>query len=262
MTRIIYRWLLPALLLALVLAPVPALAHYPWLLPEQFRLPVAQPLELSVGWGHTFPRNGYLPAEQLEYFYLLDPAGQRLEVQPATGGQEPLFTTAALATPGTYLVAAQRRGGYYTRTTEGGRSQSKKELANAISCSYTVNTMKAVVQAGAELTAPDRVLGQDLELIPGHNPSALQPGDKLPFQLLRDGQPLSAEFRATYAGYSATGDGYAHQGETDEQGNAGLPLSAPGPWIIVAEQRTPYPARATCDHLVHRTIFTFQVEEP
>ncbi len=163
-----------------------------------------------------------------------------------------------LSKPGSYIVAAKRKTGFYTKTTQGGKRQSKKGLSNVISCSLSHMSMKAILSVGEEQGAVDSKVGHPLEIIPMANPAELSAGDYLPIQLLLHGKPYKGKIFATYMGFSTEKDVFAYTSKTDRQGRGKIRILQPGIWLIKAEHIEPYPNQDECD--VEKFIATLTLE--
>ena len=160
--------------------------------------------------------------------------------------------------PGSYLIVAKRKTGFYTKTTQGGKRQSKEGLKNVIKCSRSQMCMKAIINVGDGQGKVDSKVGHPLEIIPLANPAELKAGDYLPVQVLLHGKPYNDKIFATYMGFSTEKDVFAYTSKTDRQGKGRIRILQPGVWMIKVEHQQPYPDQDVCD--VESFIATLTLE--
>jgi len=233
-----------------------AQAHYPWINMSNYSLAPGESVQMTIGWGHRYPLGKLLKKGDLESLVIVDPEGKKdavvslsdLEFEPENN-----FTKS-----GAYLVAAQRKTGFYTKTTQGGKRQSKEGLDDVISCSRSHMCMKSIINVGDGLGKVDRKMGHPLEIIPLANPAELKAGDYLPVQVLLHGKPYNDRIFATYMGFSTEKDVFAYTSKTDRQGKGKIRILQPGIWLIKAEYKQPYPDQDVCD--VESFIATLTLE--
>lgn len=233
-----------------------AQAHYPWINMDNYSPNTGASAHITIGWGHGYPLGGFLKMADLESIAIVGPDGKKapmtavseLEFEPKNG----------LSSPGAYLVAAKRKTGFYTKTTQGGKRQSKEGLNNVISCSRSHMSMKAIFTVGDGQGKVDSKVGHPLEIIPLANPAELKAGDYLPVQVLLHGKPYNDRIFATYMGFSTEKDVFAYTSKTDRQGKGRIRILQPGIWLIKAEYKQPYPDQDVCD--VESFIATLTLE--
>lgn len=243
---------IPILLLALALAPGAAMAHYPWLTPAGYAPPPGQALPFRIGWGHDFPGTDTLPRERLLAAELLDGEGNVLAVPLGPGNE---FATPPLPGTGPWVLAVRQAPGYYSRTPRGGQRSSRADNPDALSCSHSTNTVKALLGSGAGAVA--QPLGHPLEILP----LAASAGTTAPFEirLLFRGAPWQGEVNATYEGFDAGEPDYPLTVTADADGRARLSFDRPGRWLIKASASEPYPDPATCDRNNYNATLTLVV---
>lgn len=241
----------------LIVFPILAQAHYPWLNLQRYTLDAGRSANLTIGWGHAFPDDGFMKKDRLEELYILSSDGTKFNTEAKS---ELEFASVTPLEAGAYLVVGQQKGGYWTRTAMGGRSQSKAGLDNVINCSFSVNTMKAVLNVGNTGGKVDTVVGHHLEIMPLVNPITLKVNDYLLIRVLLNGKPYNGTFNATFAGFSSESDVFAYTAKTDGEGNGRLRILNRGLWLIKVEHQEPYPKLNTCDTRTYRAVLTFQVD--
>ena len=247
-----------ALLMGGLFCTAQAHAHYPWINADNYTPRTGETPHITIGWGHRYPLGKFLSTGDLEEIFIIAPDHGKTPLTPLSGLEfEPENT---LAAPGPYLVAGQRRDGFYTKTTQGGKRRSKKGLDNVISCSLPHMSMKAVINAGDRPGKADAVAGHPLEIVPLADPSTLRAGDYLPLRLLLHGKPYSGRIFATPMGFSTDKDVFAYTGKTDRQGLGRIRILQPGVWLIKAEHQQPYPDPKVCDVESYIATLTLEVK--
>lgn len=248
---------LTTVLITALLAAIPAYAHFPWINLEDAAIDTGKHLTWTIGWGHRFPMAGFMKGEEVENMIVLGPGGAKTS---ATSLSELQFQSPeALAQPGAYIVAVTRKGGFYTKTTEGGKRQSKKGLENALRCSRSNSGMKAIANVGGADGKVDLVAGHPMEIVPLANPAGLRVGDFLPFQVLLKGKPYNGDFLATYAGFSTEQNVFAYAARTDKNGMGKVKILAAGAWLIKVDYEEPYADPSECDVESFGATCTFEV---
>jgi uncharacterized GH25 family protein len=238
-----------------------AVAHFPWINTDGYTLHSGGTPHISIGWGHRYPLGRFLQQEDLESMSMRGADGYEIPLKPSNSMEfEP---EEALSTPGTYTVAAQRKTGFYTKTTEGGKRQSKEGLSNVLRCSSSHMTMKALLTVG-EAEEGEEVnttpVGHPLEIIPQANPASLRAGDYFPVQLLLYGKPYQGKLFATYMGFSTEKDVFAYTAKTDKKGMGKIRILQPGVWLIKAEYEEPYPDQKVCDVESFSSTLTLEIQ--
>ncbi|GAB6057560.1 DUF4198 domain-containing protein [Desulfonatronum parangueonense] len=250
--------MLPILAAAvLVLLPVLAQAHYPWINMQRYQALPNSPVNLTIGWGHAFPYDEFLKQDRVEELYILAPGGTKIEIEAKSDLE---FASVRPLRTGSYLVVGQPKSGYRTRTTTGYARGSKAGLDNAISCSISFNGMKSILNVGDADGNVDTVVGHPLEIVPLVNPATLKVNDYLPIRVMLNGEPYDGFFYATYAGFSTEEDVFAYTARTNANGEGRLRILSQGIWLIYVEQEGPYPDADVCDTRTFRGVLTFQVD--
>jgi uncharacterized GH25 family protein len=234
-----------------------AQAHFPWITPDNYTPETGDTAHVTVGWGHRFPLGKFLGKDDLESISMVGPDGRKLPLTAVS----PLEFEAeeAVDSPGTYLVEAKRKTGFYTKTTEGGKRQSKEGLNNVIKCYRSHMSMKSILTVeGEQDVSAGNATGHPLEILLLKNPADLKAGGYLPVRLLLHGQPYKGKIFATYMGFSTEKDVYAYTSGTDYQGMGKIWILKPGIWLLKAEHKQPYPDQDVCD--VESFIATLTLE--
>lgn len=97
-----------------------------------------------------------------------------------------------LKAEGTYLLAANRKEGFFSKTTQGYKPKSKKGPKDVIHCSYSGGYSKAIINVGrGGGDAFSKTVGQTLEIVPLSDPADLKIGDYFNCKVLYEGKPVS-----------------------------------------------------------------------
>ena len=241
-------------------ASKPACAHDMWLEVRDYTPQTGEDITLTLAYDHYFPTRGFMDKENLEEIYILDQEGNKITIESYTDvefkGDKPLRKE------GTYVIAAKKKGGFFTKTTEGyKRGQSKKGLKNVIKCTYSAKYSKAIVNVGkAGGKTFSKVLGHDLEIVPLADPGALVQGDYLPIKVLLKGQPLTSNHVfATYMGFSTEKNTFAYATKTNKEGIAKIKMLQSGVWLLTTSYTEHYPDPAECDQYKFSSTLTFEI---
>lgn len=238
-----------------------ASAHDFWLEIRDYTPMVGEDITLTLGYGHYLPAREFMANEYLEEIYMLGKEGKRMGIKPCSDveykGEIPLNHE------GIYLIVAKKKGGFFTKTTEGyKRGRSKKGLKNVIECTYSEKYTKAIVNVGkAGGKTFSKVLGHDLEILPLADPSNLTEGDYLPAKVTFKGKPLAyTPVYATYLGFSTEKAAYAYTTKTTPEGIARIKILKSGIWLTTTNHKEIYPDTEECDLLSFSATLTFEVK--
>ncbi len=251
------------LCLALVLTATcyQAGAHDLWLQVRDYTPQAGEEITLTLGYGHYLPAREFMPNEYLEEIYMLDPNSKKIGIKRYSEaefkGKKPLKHE------GTYLVVSKRKGGFFTKTTEGyKRGRSKKGMENVISCTFSEKYTKAIVNVGKTRGKTfKKVLGHELEIIPMADPGDLAEGDFLPIKIIYKGKPLAYQpIYATYLGFSTEKAAFAYTTKTTEGGIAKIKILKSGIWFMTTSHIEDYPDPKECDQYKFASTLTFEVK--
>ena len=248
--------LLPALALLLAV-PLPAAAHDFWLRPSSFRMdaPGGQVVRFEV--GHPSERSPWpLTPWRTVSFLSHGPDGVRDQQAGVPEADEPLAGRGAarvrLRAPGAHIVAFEGRIARSDLPAGEFLDYARKEGLTPILARHEgrddagVETYsrrgKAYVRVGdarvgeaenagdeSHLTEP---LGHTLELVPGVDPTRLEPGGTLPLTVLWQGEPLAGA-RVSFGpiGDTAGADGERGAERSDEDGRVAFEVPMAGEWM-------------------------------
>jgi len=231
-------------------------AHCLWLNVSDYLPKPGEVVTIELGWGHRFPTDEVMEEGWLEGIYAISPTGERISLKKL----DPTHFSFTPQMPGIYLVAAQIKPGFLTRTTEGYKLQTKRGLKNVITCFRYDKRAKAIIQVGKKDRGISQKLGHPLELIPLKAPAQLKEGDDLPLKVIFHGKPLSKAYLfATYAGFSEKKNTFAYATMTDEKGEGSIKILKKGKWMVKVSCKLPYPDREECDEYLYGATLTFEV---
>jgi uncharacterized GH25 family protein len=221
-------------------------------------------LSAAVGYGHHFPALEAIPAEEYPLFKVsvIGPKGS-LAVDP--GNPNYIWTTKEAVEAGSYLVVTDVTPVFWSKSPDGWSMKNKKDTPGAISCEYTVESAKGVVDVGAagSNSAITKPVGLPIEIVPSVNPATVGVGGKIPLKVLLNGKPAAAAtVNARYAGFDKLTDStstYAFSGVTDKDGVVNFVPLAEGEWIVKAQSEKPYADLSSCDKDSYGSTLHFKI---
>lgn len=246
--------------IVLLLLVMQSYAHFPWINAVDHHPEPGKTINLTVGWGHQYPFGGFLKNDDLKNIYIVG-ADKEKKTVTATNALE-FQSDESIDKAGVYIIAAERKPGFYTKTTEGGKRSSKKGLApnSVIESSHSTMCAKAVVNVGDGKDKVDLVVGHVLEIVPQDNPSDLKEGEYMSVQVLLKGKPFKGMIYATYVGFSTEKDTFAYATSTDSKGMGKIKMLTSGVWLIKAKHEEPYHDLSESDKESYVATLTFEVK--
>ncbi|WP_054699791.1 DUF4198 domain-containing protein [Desulfosarcina cetonica] len=101
-------------------------AHFPWLLLEDGAIAPGSSLKWVIGYGHRFPLSGFMKGDELEEVLIIGPGGtEKMDAKDLAGIE--LSSPSTLTKEGGYIIAAKRKSGFVTKTTEGINTSRKRD---------------------------------------------------------------------------------------------------------------------------------------
>lgn len=235
-----------------------AYAHFPWINVNDYTPETGSAVKLNIGWGHNYPFAGFLQEESLEKLEMTGPTKTKNSLKFTSDVE--VSSESVISNQGAYIISGKRKSGFYTKTTQGGKRFSKKNLKNAIKCSFSHMCMKAIVNVGDGKGDVKTRVGHPMEIVPLKNPVDLQSGDYMPVQVLCNGKPFSGYIYATYAGFSTEKETFAYATKTDKKGKGKIKILQSGVWLIKASHEVPYSNQDECDVESFIASLTFEVK--
>ena len=252
--------------LAMILTGIfstPVYAHYLWVNVDNYSPNTGEEITISLGWGHHFPEDGLLAADKLERMYLVSPDGKEIPLEIRPEGENGLVASVKvkLEKPGTYLVVAEKKSGFVTKTTEGYKYQSKKTLKGVVKSYWSEGSAKAIINviqpSGSSF---QKEISQRYQVIPLDEPGKLKEGDYLRVKVTLDDKPYSTLVYATYAGFSTEKDTFAYTTRTSKEGIAKIKMLKSGIWLIKTSDEIPYSNAEEADVFSFTSVLTFEIK--
>lgn len=188
--------------------------------------------EAVLHYGHGSEDEGYSP-DKVKKALGVDAAGKETPVKLVPEGQRVRLVPAASTTQ----MGAEVDQGYWVKTTQGWKNQSKSETPNALLSEWSRSYTKVLLSPKDCLRKP---LGQALELVALEwSPAALR------LQVLYEGKPLSGV--KIYANHKKVA-------ESDSKGEA--QIAAGTGLVLSAGYRTPLQGNPHADRLNLRAVLT------
>jgi uncharacterized GH25 family protein len=213
---------------------------------------MGRPLVAAIGYGHNFPEQEAIPADEISLFKpirVIGPAGE-LTMKPGSENYKAVSQEALVK--GSYLVIADVSPVFWTKTPDGWSQKPKSEEPQALNCGLFIENAKGIVNVGgaAETGVIGKPAGLPLEIVPLANPAAIKPGQRLALKVLFEGQPLAgAKVEGRFAGFAQKASDGA-KAFSDVSGKDGLvnfvPLAG-GDWIVTVRNVRPFPEADKCD---------------
>lgn len=241
---------------------LPAYAHYLSVNVDNYHPRVGEEVTVSLGYGHHFPETEFVKASKIERLYIIEPDGKEVPLEIKARGKDELVSPIKLKLDksGTYLVVAERKKYFATKTAEGYKFQSKKGLKDVISSSWSEGDAKAIINVGEPSgQAFQKDIGQRFQIIPTNDPGRLKEGDYLNVKIMLDGKPISTKAYATYAGFSDESGVFAYTTGT-KKGTARVRMLESGAWLVKVSEKFPYPDAKEADTYSFTSSLTFGIK--
>ncbi len=219
-------------------------AHDMWLVPHKFHLKPGENLLLSANTGMDFPQSlSAVTPDRLSSFTVVGKSGEKSLKDFKTVGNS-LTTGIGLKEAGTYIIATALKQKEIRLTAKEFNDyllsdgitniyelRKKEGILDNDAVEYYSKFAKTIVQVGDTLDdTPIRPHGLLIEIVPATNPYSLKQGDELAVKVIYRGKPLpQAELAWSYPGM---GEEFAGSTQTDDSGNAIVPLQTSGPYVI------------------------------
>jgi uncharacterized GH25 family protein len=222
--------------------------------------------KIYMGWGHHFPVDSFVKAEDFTDITILAPSAKKEAVTLETTGFA--AKQLSLKEEGLYVVAVTRRDAYNTSYKENGKvvlaKGTKEGRKDVISSTYSQQFAKSLILSGnGNADNLSHVFGHKLEIVPLTNPYAItnNRGGEMLIKVLFNGKPVQhKKVFAMYEGYS-TDDAASCTVSTDEKGIAKLRIDHWGVWVVKTRLELP-PSDAMKDKVNQENYFaslTFSV---
>ena len=237
----------------------PLAAHEFIVKPSKFTAEPGEQLEVEVLSVHVFIESEEMePLDQVEAFILAE-KGKRIAIPLVEEKDELILKGNVQLETEAAVIAGHRQGMIWSKTTEGWKQESKKNLKGVLSSGKYEKFSKALVTATGKEAIMREPIGHRLEIIPLDNHNAVQPGDEMRCQVLFEGRPLATEIMATYAGFSNQPDTYAYYSKSDDTGQVAIKITEPGTWVVRVQHENDN-STADYDREVLRAVLLFSID--
>jgi uncharacterized GH25 family protein len=223
-----------------------AFAHDYWLSADPVVASPTEKVELRLHSGHSLESLDEKAYQQTRVLKFEDVVGgKHYDLTPLTADGTTPFLAAIFQLPGSHVVALDRSPSiaelpaaeFSAYLTEKGldaviADRETSQESDAPARERYQRFLKAYVQVGLVVDLTDVTeTGQKLEIIPGVNPLALKPNERLPARVLFEGQPLAGVL--LIAAVRLPGGKIASlQLRTDDKGEVRIELFSPGLWLL------------------------------
>lgn len=234
----------PATFFILILVSSILFAHDLWLVPQKFHISPGENLTISANTGMDFPKSlSAITPDRIDQFVLVGKE-KRNNLTNFSEVENSLIVNYTTKNSGTYVVAAALKPKEIQLTAEEFNEyllhdglpniyelRKQKGLLDKDAVEYYSKYPKTIIQVGDVLDeSPTRPLGLAIEIVPKTNPYSLKLGNDLKIAVLFRGKPLPhAELAWSYPG---RGEEFAGSTRTDKNGEAIVPLTKAGPYVI------------------------------
>ncbi len=167
--------------------------------------------------------------------------------------------TVKLEKPGTAILVGHREGIIWSKTTKGFVEGVPADGAGVIFSNLYEKFCKTLLPVDGDSSGFDKVIGQQLEIVPVDDPAKVKLGDNLRVKILYNGQPLSTEVLATYDGFTDTPNSYAYYTECDDQGIATIKVTSAGLWMVRVQAKEKSKNAKLNEHVM-RSVLVFPIQ--
>ncbi len=230
--------------LILFLAAPILTAHDLWLVPLKFRISTGENLTISANTGMDYPKSlSAVTPDRIDRFVLVGKE-KRSNLTNFVEVGNSLVVNCTVKNAGTYVIAASLKPKEIELTAEEFNEyllhdglpniyelRKKEGILDKDAIEYYSKYPKTIIQVGDALDElPTRPLGFAIEIVPKVNPYSLKLGDDLKVVVLFKGKSLPhANLAWSYPG---RGEEFAGSTKTDKNGEAIVPLTKAGPYVI------------------------------
>lgn len=234
-----------------------AIAHEFIVKPDRMASEKNSTVGVSVLSAHVFMESEEVePIEQVEV-YAVSP--KRSDVPLQVNEQEKSLIGQLNGNGGaSQMLCGHRKPMIWTKTTEGWKQESKKNLKGVISSGVYEKFSKAYLAGKGESGLYLKPVGHRLEIVPSENPADIKKGEELKVQVLFDGKPIKTDLYATFDGFSNSPNTYAYFSTTDKDGMGNVKVTSDGTWMIRVQHEIEESSDDYDKHVL-RAVFLFGV---
>jgi uncharacterized GH25 family protein len=219
-------------------------AHDLWLVPQKFQINPGENLTISANTGMDFPKSlSAITPDRIDQFILMGKE-KRNNLTNFSEVENSLAVNCTIKTAGTYVIAAALKPKEIKLTAEEFNEyllhdglpniyelRKQEGILDKDAIEYYSKYPKTIIQVGDVLDeSSTRPIGLTIEIVPKTNPYSLKLGDNLKVVVLFKGKPLPLVDLAW--SYPGRGEEFAGTTKTDKNGEAIVPLTKAGPYVI------------------------------
>lgn len=265
---------LVAILILYLFSVTPVWSHDLWISLSSYHPEPGEELTVSMKEGHSFPCGEAFEAGKLARIYLIEPDGTEKTLPILAEGNRKLLKPIkiTLKKQGTYLLVAEKKSYFVTKTTTGTLYEPKDKVSGAISSYYSEFIAKAVFTVGKPFGQSfQKRIGAFFQITPKKNPDLLHAGDSIAIESSYKTENCEGEVWATYEGYVPENHSHAHSThvhshdyplvlKSDTHRDALIKLSRKGKWLIGSSREIPYSDKKKADRYMLKSTLTFEVQ--
>lgn len=213
-----------------LLAATAASAHDIWITIDG----PARARRAVINYGHPHDRPPTVADKIIDIFAITGSGEQSLLKGLTTrqDGQWFVVETRPFADDGHTLLAVRYDNGYWTRTADGYRNATNREIPDASETLWSMKFGKALTGRDAPW---NKVLGHELEIVPLSDPLAVKPGQTLRLRVLFRGKRLAQAKIERGDGLTVVPEADIPRFATDSNGVAEVPIVKAGPMQLVID---------------------------
>ena len=242
-----------------------AFAHELVMKPQKMSAAKGETLAVEIHSGHKFIVPEEVESvERIKAGAFRDGKLQETELKPNEKNLCIDFSLPVADEAQSLVILANKDGGVWCITNEGGKSGLRKDLeAQGLKVTKATKNdkfVKAIVNASKDDKNFAVETGQPLEIVPATNPADAKVGAFFEVKILVDGKPYSGPVWATYDGFAPEyEETYAYYTQA-VQGVAHIKITAPGLWGVRA-MKTDLPGKeGEYDSLTRKAFLIFEVK--
>lgn len=253
-----------ALCLTAILFPNTLFAHYLTVNADNYHPKTGETVTISLGMAHHFPADNSCAVDKMDQIYILGPDGKKKLLEMKGQGEENLVAPISVTfdTPGTYLVVAEKKKGFVSKTVDGYKYKSKKELEDVIASYWSEGNAKAVINVQSPAgEAFKKTPDCRYQVVLDNDPGGLKKGEYLEAQVMYDGKPHNTTVFATYEGFAEESDTFAYTTPVKGEKPARIRILQPGKWLVKVQDKFPYENTEDADQYSFTSSLTFEVKQ-
>jgi len=207
--------------------------------------------------AHVFMKSEEIePLSAVETYVISE--GKRQEISLQESPEEQILKGTYSAPSKNHILCGHRKGMIWSKTTQGWKLGSKKDLPGVVTSGLYEKFSKAVIRGNTADSSYMQPVGHLLEIVPLQDLTSIQPGNEVQFKVLYNGQPLATEVYATYDGFSTRSNTYSYYSNSDENGETAVKITSSGTWMVRVQHEIPE-VTADYDKKVLRAVFLFEI---